>query len=45
MIAVFEARCSIIRAIEAELYFYSRVYGITLADPVQPIAIHHLDGS
>jgi dipeptidyl aminopeptidase/acylaminoacyl peptidase len=41
----FREAGSITRAIEAELYFYSRVFGITLADPVEPITIHHLDGS
>jgi dipeptidyl aminopeptidase/acylaminoacyl peptidase len=28
---------NIIRAFEAEAYFYSRVYGFDLADPVEPI--------
>jgi dipeptidyl aminopeptidase/acylaminoacyl peptidase len=30
------------RALEAELYFYARVFGFTLADPVQPVAIENL---
>jgi dipeptidyl aminopeptidase/acylaminoacyl peptidase len=30
------------RALEAELYFYSRVFGFTLADPVAPIPIDNL---
>jgi dipeptidyl aminopeptidase/acylaminoacyl peptidase len=30
------------RALEAELYFYSRVFGFDLADPVEPVAIAHL---
>ncbi|HEU4399753.1 MAG TPA: prolyl oligopeptidase family serine peptidase [Actinomycetota bacterium] len=30
------------RAIDAELYFYSRVFGFDLADPVEPIPIAHL---
>jgi hypothetical protein len=30
------------RAIEAELYFYSRVFGFELADPVDPVPIAHL---
>lgn len=30
------------RALEAELYFYARVFGFTLADPVEPIAIANL---
>ena len=28
------------RAVEAELYFYSRVFGFTLADPIEPVAIY-----
>ena len=31
------------RALEAELYFYSRVFGFALADPVEPIRIENLD--
>ena len=30
------------RAAEAELYFYSRILGFDLADPVEPVEIHHL---
>ncbi len=30
------------RAVEAELYFYSRVFGFELADPVEPVPIAHL---
>jgi dipeptidyl aminopeptidase/acylaminoacyl peptidase len=30
------------RALEAELYFYSRVFGFDLADPVDPVPIAHL---
>ncbi|MEE8362435.1 MAG: S9 family peptidase, partial [Dehalococcoidia bacterium] len=30
------------RALEAELYFYSRVFGFELADPVEPIEIENL---
>jgi dipeptidyl aminopeptidase/acylaminoacyl peptidase len=30
------------RALEAELYFYSRVFGFTLADPVEPVPIENL---
>jgi len=30
------------RALEAELYFYSRVFGFELADPVEPVRIHNL---
>ena len=30
------------RALEAELYFYSRVFGFDLADPVEPVLIENL---
>ena len=30
------------RALEAELYFYSRVFGFELADPMEPVAIENL---
>jgi dipeptidyl aminopeptidase/acylaminoacyl peptidase len=30
------------RALDAELYFYSRVFGFELADPVEPVAIDNL---
>ena len=30
------------RSLDAELYFYSRVFGFTLADPVEPVAIENL---
>jgi len=30
------------RCLEAELYFYSRVFGFELADPVEPVAIENL---
>jgi len=33
---------SIKRALEAELYFYSRVFGFELADPVEPVEIENL---
>ncbi len=33
---------SIQRALDAELYFYARVFGFTLADPVEPVAIENL---
>jgi dipeptidyl aminopeptidase/acylaminoacyl peptidase len=33
---------NIIRSLEAELYFYSRILGFELADPVEPVEIHHL---
>jgi len=30
------------RALDAELYFYSRVFGFKLADPVEPVPIENL---
>lgn len=30
------------RALEAELYFYSRVFGLTAADPIEPVHIENL---
>jgi dipeptidyl aminopeptidase/acylaminoacyl peptidase len=30
------------RALDAELYFYSRVFGFELAEPVQPVEIDNL---
>jgi dipeptidyl aminopeptidase/acylaminoacyl peptidase len=30
------------RATEAELYFYSRIFGFPLADPIEPVAIDNL---
>lgn len=30
------------RSLDAELYFYSRVFGFTLAEPVEPVAIENL---
>ncbi len=30
------------RAMEAELYFYSRIFGFALADPVEPVEIENL---
>ena len=30
------------RALEAELYFYSRIFGFELADPVEPVTIENL---
>ena len=33
---------TIIRALEAELYFYSRIFGFELADPVDPVKIENL---
>ncbi len=31
------------RALDAELYFYSRIFGFELADPVEPVLIENLD--
>jgi dipeptidyl aminopeptidase/acylaminoacyl peptidase len=33
---------SIKRALDAELFFYARVLGFPLADPVEPVAIDNL---
>jgi dipeptidyl aminopeptidase/acylaminoacyl peptidase len=33
------------RALDAELYFYSRIFGFELADPVQPVLIENLDST
>ena len=33
---------SIRRSLEGELYFYSRVFGFPLADPVEPLPIENL---
>ena len=30
------------RALEAELYFYSRVFGFELAEPVEPVTMENL---
>jgi dipeptidyl aminopeptidase/acylaminoacyl peptidase len=38
----FRQAAHIRRALEAELYFYSRVFAFDLADPVDPVAITHL---
>jgi dipeptidyl aminopeptidase/acylaminoacyl peptidase len=38
----FRQAAHIRRALEAELYFYSRVFGFDLADPVEPVPIEHL---
>ena len=32
------------RALDAELFFYSRVFGFNLADPVEPVQIENLEG-
>jgi dipeptidyl aminopeptidase/acylaminoacyl peptidase len=33
---------NIVRAAEAELYFYGRIFGFTPADPIEPVAIENL---
>ena len=30
------------RSLDAELYFYSRVFGFELADPIEPVPIENL---
>jgi dipeptidyl aminopeptidase/acylaminoacyl peptidase len=32
------------RALDAEIFFYSRIFGFDLADPVEPVHIENLDG-
>ncbi len=32
------------RTLEAELYFYSRIFGFPLADPIEPVEIQNLPG-
>ena len=34
---------NITRALEAELYFYSRIFGFPLAEPIEPVKIENLD--
>jgi len=38
----FRRASTIQRAMEAELYFYSRVFRFTLAEPVEPVEIENL---
>lgn len=38
----FRQAKNIKRALDAELYFYSRVFGFSLADPVEPVEIENL---
>jgi dipeptidyl aminopeptidase/acylaminoacyl peptidase len=33
------------RALDGELYFYSRIFGFDLADPVKPVHVENLDAS
>jgi dipeptidyl aminopeptidase/acylaminoacyl peptidase len=39
----FRKSDSIVRCLEAELYFYSTVFGFVLPDPPSPIVIDNLD--
>lgn len=39
----FRRASSIRRALEAELYFYARIFDFELAEPVQPVKIENLD--
>jgi hypothetical protein len=39
----FRQADNIKRALDAELYFYSKVYGFQMADPCEPVAIENLD--
>jgi dipeptidyl aminopeptidase/acylaminoacyl peptidase len=41
----FRKASTIKRTLEAELYFYSRVFRFALADPVEPVAIENLASS
>ena len=38
----FRQAANIKRALDGELYFYSRIFGFELADPVEPVAIENL---
>src|SRR5260370_21334002 len=38
----FREAANIQRSIEAELYFYSRIFGFSLSDRIQPIEIENL---
>ena len=33
---------NIVRSLEAELYFYAKVFGFTPADTIEPVAIENL---
>jgi dipeptidyl aminopeptidase/acylaminoacyl peptidase len=39
----FRKAATIKRALEAELYFYGRVFGFTPADVLEPVTIENLD--
>lgn len=38
----FRQAANIVRTLEAELYFYGKVFKFDLADPVAPVAIENL---
>jgi len=38
----FRQAKNIKRALDGELYFYSRIFGFGLADPVEPVPIENL---
>jgi hypothetical protein len=38
----FRTAAAITRALTGELYFYSRIFSFTPADPITPIPIHNL---
>jgi dipeptidyl aminopeptidase/acylaminoacyl peptidase len=38
----FRRKENIKRALEGELYFYSKIFGFELADPVEPVTIENL---
>jgi dipeptidyl aminopeptidase/acylaminoacyl peptidase len=38
----FRCKKNLVRALEAELYFYSKVFGFNLADEIEPIEIENL---
>jgi dipeptidyl aminopeptidase/acylaminoacyl peptidase len=40
----FRQAANIKRALEAELYFYSRVFGFETADRIEPVRIENLRG-
>jgi dipeptidyl aminopeptidase/acylaminoacyl peptidase len=39
----FRQAKNIKRALDAELYFYSRIFGFDLADPVEPVEIANFE--
>lgn len=41
----FRQASSILRSMEAELSFLGQVFGFVPADPIEPLAIEHLDGA